>query len=384
MTYRTLFPFACNDEHTSHPPFSLTRHLALTDLRAELWVMRRGPAARADFVRTPIPGIAHSCLFRLNKALHPGGDWPRSILESSYVRAFREGDAAHVYRGCSTALMRALRQRGCVVFLERINTMDHTAKRLIEDAYARRGWPLEHTYTDGVLAAQQAQAEAADFIFSPSPAVTESLLDCDVPARRILSCSYGWDPARYRATTRALPQIDGVTVLFVGGIGVRKGAHLLLDAWSRARIRGRLVLLGRMEPTVEKHCAHHLARDDVIHLSYTRDTGSVYRAADVFAFPTLEEGSPLVSYEAMGHGLPALISPIGAGSVIRDGKEGLVVDPHDEDAWVEALRKLAGDADLRRDMGDAARARAADYTWDKVAARRYRLIKEALGSRKNA
>jgi glycosyltransferase involved in cell wall biosynthesis len=172
--------------------------------------------------------------------------------------------------------------------------------------------------------------------------------------------------------------VTGVTVLFVGRIGVSKGAHLLLSAWSRAGIDGRLVLLGEMEPTIPRYCASLLDRPDVLCLPYTADPAPVYRSADVFALPTLTEGSPLVLYEAMGNGLPLVVSPPAAGSVVRHAQEGFVVDPYDEEGWIAALRQLAADAGLRRAQGDAGRMRAAEFTWEKVAARRYELIKQAM------
>ncbi len=378
MTLRALYPYPCNNDHSSHLPYSLVRHLSKTDLRAELWVMRRGPRARAKFVRAVFPNKLHSLVIRLNRTIQPKKNWARQVIEHRYMRALRHGDVALVSRGCSLELLHALRDKGHVIFLERVNTMDHMAKRILEDAFARAAWPMEHSYSQEVLDGEQAQAEAANFIFSANPVVTESLLERGIPNEKILECSYGWDPERFTRTARALPEIDGVTVLFVGSIGMRKGAHLLLKAWSKAGIIGRLVLLGRVEPLIARHCADHLQRRDVIHLPYSPDPGPVYLSADIFAFPTLEEGSPLVGYEAMGNGLPIVTSAMGAGSIIRHRREGLVVDPHDQDQLIEALRQLAKDTEMRRAMGEAGRIRAANYTWDKVAQRRYDLIKKAL------
>jgi glycosyltransferase involved in cell wall biosynthesis len=380
MTLRSLFPFGCNNVRVDHILFSLVRYLSETDLQAELWVMRRGPRARAKFVRTAVPGKVVSVITRVNRLVQPRRNWAHTILERRYAAAFQPGDAAHVYRGCSLELLRTLQARGHRVFLERAIVMDHMAKRIREEALARAGWPVE-LFAQSRLDTEQAQVDTADFIFSPSPAVTASLRERGVPDEKILPTSYGWDPERFRTTPRALPRSEGVTVLFVGSIEIRKGAHLLLEAWSRAGITGRLLLAGEMDPLIAKYCGEHLKRKDVIHLPYDPDPAPVYRSADIFAFPTLVEGSPLVSYEALGNGLPIVTTPMGAGEIIRHRQEGLVVEPYDQEALIGALRELAGDAEKRRAMGEAGRIRATDYTWDKVAQRRYVLIKKALSRR---
>ena len=125
-------------------------------------------------------------------------------------------------------------------------------------------------------------------------------------------------------------------------------------------------------------CSKILARPDVVHSQYNPDISWAYRQADIFAFPSLEEGSPLVTYEAMAHGLPILTSPMGAGSIVRDGIDGMIVSPYEHDAWVEALRKLASSPDLRTRFGDAARQRAQEFTWERVADRRAKLMLEKL------
>ena len=48
----------------------------------------------------------------------------------------------------------------------------------------------------------------------------------------------------------------------------------------------------------------------------------------------MKEGSPLVTYMAFGAGLPLLVSPIGGGGVATNGEDAVVIDPHDEVAWI--------------------------------------------------
>jgi glycosyltransferase involved in cell wall biosynthesis len=222
-------------------------------------------------------------------------------------------------------------------------------------------------------------AEAVDHIFCPSPLVEASLLENGVPAQKVLKASYGWDPARLAGNHTLLPSNDGLTAVFVGAICVRKGAHLLLDYWARSEVKGRLVLAGEMEPIIKEKCANLLARDDVTVLDYFRDVGSLYRSADIFVFPSLEEGGPQVTYEACGCGLPVLTTPMGAGRIVRHEREGIVLDPYDASGWIAALRALAEDVKLRRNMSSAASVRAQHFMWATVARQRQQQVMECIG-----
>ena len=69
--------------------------------------------------------------------------------------------------------------------------------------------------------------------------------------------------------------------------------------------------------------------------------------------------SPLKLLEYMAASLPTIVSDLpGVRDIVRDGDESAVlVPPGDEEAFIAAIRQLASDADLRRRMGLAARAR---------------------------
>jgi glycosyltransferase involved in cell wall biosynthesis len=203
-------------------------------------------------------------------------------------------------------------------------------------------------------------------------------LENGVPKRKILETSYGWDPMRLLGKPPLLPPSAGITALFVGAICVRKGAHLLLDYWAKSGVKGRLVLAGEMEPTIREKCASLLAREDVIIFDYFRDVGALYRSADVFIFPSLEEGSPLVMYEACGSGLPVITTEMGAGRLVRHGHEGFVLDPYDGSRWIGAIRRLADDVELRRTMSNAATERAERFIWSEVADQRRQQIRDCL------
>ena len=87
----------------------------------------------------------------------------------------------------------------------------------------------------------------------------------------------------------------------------------------------------------------------------------------------------MVTYEAMAHGVVPLVSEMGAGAIVQDQKNGLIL-PHDKDAWVSALKAVSGNSSQRIKLGRSARLRAQNYTWEKVAAQRAELLKSRFPS----
>ncbi len=302
----------------------------------------------------------------------------------------RDGDAvAYLWGEVSVPLLENLKQDGVLIIREKYNCSKLVARNILHRAYRDLG--VEHEfpaqlYSDAMIAEEAAVLDHSDFIIAPSPMVKASLLEVGVPEGKIVSASYGFDPERLDTDARALKQIDGLTFIFVGYVCVRKGAHILLEAWRRANVRGRLVLVGKIEPLIAKNYADVLAQDNVEYHAFTDNVGSFFRSADYFVFPTLEEGSPLVTYEASYCQLPSIVSPMGAGEIIRDGVEGTVVTSDHIDAWARALRAAADEyrTDSYRGKRVAAHERSLEFTWDKVGARRRTLLREALGKSPSA
>jgi glycosyltransferase involved in cell wall biosynthesis len=84
------------------------------------------------------------------------------------------------------------------------------------------------------------------------------------------------------------------------------------------------------------------------------------RSLDVLVVPSLTEGSPLVTLEAMAAGVPVVASAVGGiPDQIRHDKEGLLVPPGDTGALGDALLELLRDPDRARRLGEAGRRRAA-------------------------
>src|SRR5207253_3388775 len=196
----------------------------------------------------------------------------------------------------------------------------------------------------------------ADRILVPSGHLAEALARHGTPRNRITVIPYAADTRRF-VPDPAKRHGTSCTFLFAGGISQRKGIKYLLEAWRRIRRPGwRLQLLGPrpreiapLQPDLE--LVEPVGR--VAHL----EMPARLAAADVFVFPSLFEGSAVVTYEALACGLPCVVTS-NAGSVVRDGIEGFVVGPRDVDALAAGMERLGNDPGLREEMAAAARTRA--------------------------
>jgi len=84
----------------------------------------------------------------------------------------------------------------------------------------------------------------------------------------------------------------------------------------------------------------------------------VLAATDVFVLPSYAEALPMAMLEAMAQALPVICTRVGAiDEAVTDGVEGFLIGPGDVDALAQRMATLAGDPQLRRRMGRAARRR---------------------------
>lgn len=146
-------------------------------------------------------------------------------------------------------------------------------------------------------------------------------------------------------------------VLFVGGDFERKGGHELLQAVERLGKRVALTIV------TEKAVATPAGVEVLtgVQPASTAMLGA-FAQADVFCLPTHGDCTPVVVAEAMAAGLPVVTTRVGSNpGIIREGQTGLLVDPGSVDQLTDALARVESDRSLRREMGQSARAFAAEF-----------------------
>ena len=378
MRLRAVYPNHITRVGVGHICTALGEHLGHIGVPLACHVAAADRETARPFMRLALPRPLERVAYRFVSR-----DRLHARTEDQFLRAIEPGEIAYIWPNTSVRTCERLKARGHTVVTECVNCHSYTKVAILDEAYARLGWVPQEHFTPKAIQTEARRIALADFVFAPNACVAQSMLDAGIPDQRVLRVSYGWDPARMSGrddrSHHSRSDASGVTVVFVGRVCVRKGAHLLLRAWAEANIRGRLFLFGTIDAELRQHMAEHLDRPDVVCRGFVNDVAPALRSADVFAFPSLEEGGPLVTHEAMACGLPVLVSPMGAGAAARDGEDGYVIDPYAHDAWVEKLRLLAHDGALRRELGRSAAIRARQFTWAQVAQRRADLLAARVG-----
>jgi len=168
---------------------------------------------------------------------------------------------------------------------------------------------------------------------------------------------------------------DKFVLLFVGSIIRRKGVDVLMDVFIELSKKYSDICLIMVGPQSSEESGTvddayvaqqrekiHNARlsDRVIWSGLIADLErlvSYYRAADLFVFPTRNEGSPNVFAESMAAGLPIVTShlPGITDHIVQDGKNGYLITMNSVEKFIDAVELLYLDRASRLEMGLASR-----------------------------
>ncbi len=171
------------------------------------------------------------------------------------------------------------------------------------------------------------------------------------------------------AAVRRRHGLDSEFVLCAGTLEPRKNLLRVLEAHGGLARRVELALVGprgwEFEPILEEAGR----RDDVHVLGQISDDdlAALYQACTVFCYPSLYEGFGLPLLEAMAAGAACVTSSVSSlpevgGDAVR------YVDPADVGQIREALDELLASERERAELGERARRRAAEFSWDRTAA----------------
>jgi starch synthase len=223
--------------------------------------------------------------------------------------------------------------------------------------------------------------ENADRVIAVSAEMKEDILRYyDIASNKVEIIHNGIDLRQYQPVSDRSyleqKRIDGPYLLFVGRISRQKGILQLLDAMGELQGSGlKLVLCASAPdtPELEAEVRQKVAgRPEVIWINEMVSKEKViqlYSHAEMFVCPSVYEPFGIINLEAMACKAPVVASRVGGiKEVVVHGETGILVEPDQPSELAGAIRKLAGDRQLREKFKEAGRQRVEQYFgWDVIA-----------------
>jgi glycosyltransferase involved in cell wall biosynthesis len=197
----------------------------------------------------------------------------------------------------------------------------------------------------------------ADAVRTVSPYTTGLVRDLGLEPADVFPAFMDLDP--FLDPPRPLP--DRPQALFVGVLELYKNVDGLAEAWRLAapRVDGavlRIVGSGTRTDVVERLVAELPEQTSWTNRLETREVAVALDAATALVLPSRSEGMGRVVVEALCRGRPVVASRVGGiPDLVRDGVNGILVEPGDAAALAEALVRILSDRELAQRLAAAAR-----------------------------
>lgn len=201
----------------------------------------------------------------------------------------------------------------------------------------------------------------ADIVVCPSEFVARSLPRELRETKQCIVAPFGSPPAVEHAP---LPDGGKLRVLFAGSMSQRKGLADVLAAFKLLR-RSDVELVVMGTPLMDL-AFYRRAFADFRHEPPRPHAAvlALMRTCHLLVLPSIVEGRALVQQEAMSCGLPIVVTPNAGGEdLIEEGRTGFLVPIRAPEAIAERIGWFADHRALLPEMGRAARAKAATFTW---------------------
>ena len=210
----------------------------------------------------------------------------------------------------------------------------------------------------------------AKHIIAVSREIKWRLVEQDgVPYDRVSVIMNAVSPAPLQALIKA-PDIPGVSeasalVGVVTRLQPEKGVAYFIEAAAAIlqrlpRVHFLIVGDGPRRRALQMYAEQLGIQKQVHFLGFRLDARAIVASLDVLVVPSLSEGTPLVTLEAMAAGVPVVASSVGGiPEQVKHEGEGLLVPPGNALALGEAILRLLANPSWARMLGQAGRQRVA-------------------------
>lgn len=161
-----------------------------------------------------------------------------------------------------------------------------------------------------------------------------------------------------------------VVLLSVGELSSRKNQRVIIEAVSKLKqnnIKYLIVGEGALKEEYLSLIHKYQLEKQVVLTGYRNDINDICALADVFVFPSLQEGLPVALMEAMACGLPVICSDIrGNVDLIENDVDGKIVRTFKSQGYVEAIQELIENPSLLEQYGKHGREKIREFDATKI------------------
>ncbi len=156
-------------------------------------------------------------------------------------------------------------------------------------------------------------------------------------------------------------KFTGKVLISVGRLTEAKDQITLLSAIELLKKQGRNIFLivvgdGELRIPLEKEIAQKKLTDCVYLTGSRSDVYRLLPGVDAFILSSKREGFPMSILEAMAAGLPVIATKVGGiPEVIKDGENGILVPPQDQNFLANAICHVLDDSELSANLAHRAR-----------------------------
>lgn len=366
--------------YLDHPDYSLSRFFK--EVATRIWPPFVDELERRAFHDIPMERVRTYPFWELlrtftNRYLNAPllTDWIWETQEHRFDRwvANQVDDeiaATYTYEHAGLETIRAARRQGIPTFHEQPSQHHAFFNRVYReqtDAYPELRQQSSDALHDSPKSARRnarrdRELALADFVLCNSSFTKRTLIDAGTEPDKIVVTPYGFPSVDPKVQSSP----DTVTFLNAGTQNLRKGMHLLYDAWRQLKLspnKARLWLIGRME--LPESLRRGLPGDVSISDSIPhRDLMERYKKASVFVLPSLADGFGMVITEAMSRGVPVITTEnTGGPDIITHGEDGFIIPPNDIDALKAQMQWCIEHKHQLPDIGTRAVETARSWQW---------------------
>ncbi|MEW6003364.1 MAG: glycosyltransferase [Nitrospirota bacterium] len=280
---------------------------------------------------------------------------------TSRILLKRGCDVFHGWNNQALRSVKAAKKIGAKTILECGSTHRLFREEILDEEYRRFGIEVDKP-PEYARRSSLEEFFLADFIFLPSEFAKKTFIQAGVSEHKLFVINRGVNLEKFK--------FNGVKnkkfrVLFVGRICLRKGIQYLLEAWKELKLKdAELLLVGSIDEKMKPLLSTYTHVENIIFSGFLKDPSEVYKEATIFVFPSLEEGSAKVTYEAMASGLP-VITTENSGSIVRDGLDGFIVPLRDSKVIKDKILYCYSNPEMVERMRLKARENIKHYSWQR-------------------